>query len=241
MEDEVLRVDFNAHILVNPFDNIKTLQASFSTLEHLTSLGFTKVLATPRFLPSKTTYASVPNLRKQVKELGIAATYHGLHVSLGLTSEIFITPTIPSLIFSGTVLPLEKTKLLIRLPDSDKVSIEKLTSVLRALTLRHYTPIIATPERCAILQKHPDSIKSISSLGVMFQCSYKSIAGLHGHPTEKLALWMLREGYCDFLGTEASNPDDPIFTKFAKAEKKILSLIGEDAYKKIMRNANGIF
>lgn len=240
-EEENIRVDFSAHALVNPFDTIKNSQESFATLKKLSELGFSKVLLTPRYIKKPNTYASVTNLKKQRKELEVALRYSGANISLGVASEIFITPDIGKLIFSGNIILLSRKNILIKLPEQKTVSVRKIKPILESLVKHHYVPILMCPEKCACLWEQPDEVKNLSAIGVMFACSFKSICGMNGRSAERLMSWMLRNGYCDLLATETSSADDEILTKFAKAEKKVLRLIGKDSYEKIMRSADGIF
>lgn len=239
-DEDTKRIDFNAHILISSFDAIKTPVQSFHLLEKLCSIGFSQILATPRFLRKPENATSVNSLKKQVEELSIAAKYHGLDVSVHLANEIFICPNLISLVGSNKVATLGKNHILIRLPLSENIPFEKIEPILIALVRRGITPIIASPERCPFFQKDPKKIDRLIECGVMVQCAYGSPIGLYGRPAAKLFGYILMNGFCDFLGTETSSETDKILEVFPRAERRIEKMIGKDSYKKILKNATGV-
>lgn len=235
------KVDFCAHILQNPFDTVESDKESFRILRKLSSLGFSKVVCAPRYVKGKKKLEKnfSKKLMKQARELGVAAKYHGINMKIEVMSEVYVCPRMDELLFSEEVVWLDRKYLLVKLPESVKVDFSKIQPIISAMTKKELTPILLGAEKCEYL-KDEKLLEKLSKSGVMFCCLYGSIGGMYGKTAMKNMTVMLQKGYCDFLGTDVMSVNDKIFAKFPKIEKKIGKIIGEDGYRKIMRNASGI-
>lgn len=69
-----------------------------------------------------------------------------------------------------------------------------------------YHPIMAHPERYPYWavenRRHYDVLKK---QGTDFQCNLLSFAGYYGEEVRKTAVWLLRKGYVDYLGSDLHN------------------------------------
>ncbi|MBQ6571043.1 hypothetical protein IJI02_01725 [Candidatus Saccharibacteria bacterium] len=238
------RIDFNAHILVAPRDEVESIEESYVLLKRLVELGFSRVVCTPRYVPTREMDERVMagEYQKQVSGLETTARFDGRKVKVALGSEVFICRGIERLVAEQKIVPLEKRYILIRLPERGKMVLEMVEKLLIELREKDWVPILAGAERSEYLQEDFRRVNKLAGTGAMFQCGYGTMLGLNGRGAERLMEYMLERKYCDFLGTEVKKLDDAVVNpkKFEKAEKKILKLIGGEWYEKIMRNAEGV-
>lgn len=242
---EIIRVDFCAHAIVSPFDEIKNVEQGYKLVKKLMGIGFSKVMTAPKFFPKKDMTkreitGAVTSARKQARGLNTTLKFDGSKGKVGLISEVFICKDMDRLVIGKMVNTLDDEYLMVKLPERGEISLRKVEIELNKLRKIGITPILCGPERAEFLQDDYGVIKTLSRRGTMFMGVYGSMIGENGKKAEKMLTFMLKEGICDFLGTDVSNENDKIFAKFDKAEKKILKITGENGYDKIMRNAEGV-
>jgi tyrosine-protein phosphatase YwqE len=84
------------------------------------------------------------------------------------------------------------------------VFFKQLFFELRTLGL---SPILAHPERYIYFQEKYDEIEEIVQSGVKMQINLLSLTGYYSPGAKKLAQWLIKNGYYDFLGTDAHSTD----------------------------------
>lgn len=243
--ENIERVDFLANIFSYGDSSEKALEKSYKSVKKLTELGFSKIVIAPKFIPKKIAdkkaiYRDVMDFNWRVKGLNTTLKFDGSKAKTYLASEIFLYRDIDQLVFERQVVPLENEYLLIKLPERGAISLKKVENVLVELRKKGYVPILSGVEKAEFLYDDFSQINKLSGSGAMFLCLYSSIIGENGKMAMKLMEYVLKQGFCDFLGTGVRDEKDPIFRKFDKAEGKIIKIVGETGYKKIMRNALGV-
>ena len=99
-------------------------------------------------------------------------------------------------------------------------------------------PVLAHPERYLFIQKKKEAIFEIVKLGVKLQSNYGSIVGQYGGKAKKIMKFLLKNCLVSYLGTDIHRAEGSLFLKFEKAEKKIIKLIGETEYRKIIEHGD---
>ena len=88
------------------------------------------------------------------------------------------------------------------------------------------------------IQKKKEAIFEIVKLGVKLQSNYGSIVGQYGGKAKKIMKFLLKNRLVSYLGTDIHRAEGSLFLKFEKAEKKIIKLIGEPEYRKIIEHGD---
>lgn len=233
-------IDFNAHILAGFGDGPENFDESVILVRKLVALGFDKIICAPRYYAKSDVYVSKVEKRQKIRELEMAAKKGGVAVELCVASEVFLIKNIDEMVQKGEVSLLGKSYVLIKMPERGRISLKKVEEVLIELRRKKYVPILTSPERSEFLQNDMKAVGKLSGTGAMFQCSFRTMAGLNGRKAEQLMKYMLERGFVDFLGTNVRDANDELFEKFDKAKKKIEKIVGEQGLKKIMRNAEGV-
>ena len=64
----------------------------------------------------------------------------------------------------------------------------------------NYSPILAHPERYTYMEV--DDYKNLKAQGVPFQLNFLSMTGAYGRYAKDKAVWLLKEGYYDYTGSD---------------------------------------
>lgn len=113
-----------------------------------------------------------------------------------------------------------------------------LRDIIFELKAKGLVPILAHPERYLFIQKRKEVIFEIVKLGVKLQSNYGSIVGQYGGKAKKIMKFLLKNRLVSYLGTDIHRAEGSLFLKFEKAEKKIIKLIGEPEYRKIIERGD---
>lgn len=140
--------DCHCHILPNLDDGAKDLCESLAIAAILTEFGFSKVHCTPHSI-SGAYEASPVRVRQATLELQEALDKAGIPLRVFAGSEYYCDEFLPSRLHDP--LPLGSTNMiLMEAPLQTTPSL--LSSLASQVVRRGFTPLIAHPERCALLQ-----------------------------------------------------------------------------------------
>ena len=230
--------DVHSHILFGVDDGCSSIEESITLLKGLKKVGFNNVILTPHYIEGSDYCSSRDNNLEKFNELKKVIKDKKIGINIYLGNEIFIDDDIIEYIKGGKISSLNNTKyLLIELPFHNKIV--NLEDTLYELSYNGFVPIIAHPERYDFFQKDYKMVDSLRENGVLFQANYASILGYYDNKSKKLLKYMLKKGYIDFFGTDIHRTKKMfVVDNFDKIEKKIVKIIGNDNYKKIISNCN---
>lgn len=230
--------DVHSHILFGVDDGSNSIEESITLLKGLKKVGFNNVILTPHYIEGSDYCSSRDNNLEKFNELKKVIKDKKIGINIYLGNEIFIDDDIIEYIKGGKISSLNNTKyLLIELPFHNKIV--NLEDTLYELSYNGFVPIIAHPERYDFFQKDYKMVDSLRENGVLFQANYASILGYYDNKSKKLLKYMLKKGYIDFFGTDIHRTKKMfVVDNFDKIEKKIVKIIGNDNYKKIISNCN---
>lgn len=230
--------DVHSHILFGVDDGSNSIEESITLLKGLKKVGFNNVILTPHYIEGSDYCSSRDNNLEKFNELKKVIKDKKIGINIYLGNEIFIDDDIALYIKDGKISSLNNTKyLLIELPFHNKIV--NLEDTLYELSYNGFVPIIAHPERYDFFQKDYKMVDSLRENGVLFQANYASILGYYDNKSKKLLKYMLKKGYIDFFGTDIHRTKKMfVVDNFDKIEKKIVKIIGNDNYKKIISNCN---
>lgn len=233
-------IDIHNHILFGIDDGCANIDESILLLNQMQKLGFSKIVLTPHYI--KGSVQASNNLEKEYRLalLREKLKEYKINIELYLGNEIFITNNVIELLQNGEVSSINNSRyVLIELPFESEIV--GLVDILYELKYNGLIPIIAHPERYSYFQNDLSKIAELREEGVLFQVNYSSILGSYGRKAKKAVKNLLKSDYVDFFGTDIHSIRKTfVLDNFKKIEKKIIRIIGNEKYKKIINNSKRI-
>ncbi len=196
-------IDIHSHILPTLDDGALNEKESLKMLRMAAKQGITGVIATPHYSPE------YPNrkpqeIRKMCEDLEKKA-------QATIRGDFRIYPG-QEILYSQDILRLLEKGEILTLGDSSWVLIEFMPWVpyseiqrsVRALTLKHYRPVLAHVERYGVLREK-GRIEELIQMGAFLQMNYRRIGGKWYEETTRWCRKMLKQKYIHFLGTDMHN------------------------------------
>lgn len=221
-------IDLHSHILPGLDDGASGMDQTVLMLKQLTVAGFHTVYATPHvveeqsFLSPERIVAAVDAAKAAVREQGIT-------IDIRAGAEILIFPDLIKWLQAGQLVTLgnEGKYLLLELP---MLSIPAYTDkVFFDLQVNGVTPILAHPERHALLGQDPERLLEWANKGILFQLDLRSLSGRYGPDVRHTALNIVRSGLVHFIGSDIHRPSQhPI--PFEEELSQLYDLIGSEKY-----------
>jgi protein-tyrosine phosphatase len=213
--------DWHCHILPGIDDGAETIEESVEMARTLRAAGFTTICCTPHLI--KGVYENRPaDIKSRTEQLQQQLTAHAIELELIAGAEYYLDEYLDGLL--DDPLPLGDTRrLLIEIPGHAVIEFVKETCY--RLKQNGYTPLIAHPERCSLLElkSHAPVKKSLWSslfssksetqgselldylreIGCHFQGDLGSFTGTYGNRTRDKAIGFLKNGLYDCFGSDA--------------------------------------
>ena len=237
-------IDLHLHILPGIDDGSSSLEESVRMAKRLSELGFRGAFCTSHYI-ADSPQAADNQIKNRLREK-LQAELDKAEIKLKLLpgNEIYIDPKMVDYLTKGKASCLggelsSKKKhqhVLFELPFYAEVSY--LRDIIFELKAKGLVPILAHPERYLFVQKKKEVIFELKKLGVKLQSNYGSIVGQYGGKAKKIMKFLLKNRLVSYLGTDIHRAEGSLFLKFEKAEKKIIKLIGEPEYRKIIERGD---
>lgn len=237
-------IDLHLHILPGIDDGSSSLEESVRMAKRLSELGFKGAFCTSHYIADSPQAADNQTKNHLREKLQAELDKAGIKLKLMPGNEIYIDPKMVDYLTKGKASCLgddlsSKKKhqhVLFELPFYAEVSY--LRDIIFELKAKGLVPILAHPERYLFIQKKKEVIFEIVKLGVKLQSNYGSIVGQYGGKAKKIMKFLLKNRLVSYLGTDIHRAEGSLFLKFEKAEKKIIKLIGEPEYRKIIERGD---
>lgn len=212
--------------------------------KRLSELGFKGAFCTSHYIADSPQAADNQTKNRLREKLQAELDKAGIKLKLLPGNEIYIDPKMVDYLTKGKASCLggelsSKKKhqhVLFELPFYAEVSY--LRDIIFELKAKGLVPVLAHPERYLFVQKKKEVIFEIVKLGVKLQSNYGSIVGQYGGKAKKIMKFLLKNRLVSYLGTDIHRAEGSLFLKFEKAEKKIVKLIGEPEYRKIIERGD---
>ncbi|MBF1038085.1 MAG: hypothetical protein HXL13_01480 [Candidatus Nanosynbacter sp.] len=212
--------------------------------KRLSELGFKGAFCTSHYIADSPQAADNQTKNHLREKLQAELDKAGIKLKLLPGNEIYIDPKMVDYLTKGKASCLggelsSKKKhqhVLFELPFYAEVSY--LRDIIFELKAKGLVPILAHPERYLFVQKKKEVIFELKKLGVKLQSNYGSIVGQYGGKAKKIMKFLLKNRLVSYLGTDIHRAEGSLFLKFEKAEKKIIKLIGEPEYRKIIERGD---
>jgi len=152
--------DFHCHLLPKLDDGAKNLTESLTIAAILAKAGFSEVHCTPHSI-SGAYEASPPLIRQATLELQEALEREGIPLRVSSGSEYYCDEFLPARLHDP--LPLGDSNMIL-MEAPLQASPTLLSSSAYQIALRGFTPLVAHPERCALLQPTDTPENTTSSI-----------------------------------------------------------------------------
>ena len=212
--------------------------------KRLSELGFKGAFCTSHYIADSPQVADNQTKNRLREKLQTELDKAGIKLKLMPGNEIYIDPKMVDYLAKGKASCLggelssrkRHQHVLFELPFYAEVSY--LRDIIFELKAKGLVPVLAHPERYLFIQKKKEAIFEIVKLGVKLQSNYGSIVGQYGGKAKKIMKFLLKNRLVSYLGTDIHRAEGSLFLKFEKAEKKIIKIIGESEYRKIIANGD---
>ncbi|MBD3225529.1 MAG: hypothetical protein GF313_12440 [Caldithrix sp.] len=196
-------IDLHSHYLSGVDDGASNSEQSLAMIAQASELGITGLLATPHAtdLVDETMGNQFLERFEQTQNL---VQRKNIDIRLYLGSELFFSPRIydwlrkPWATFNNN-----RKYFLFELPLLDLP--EKVDHFIFQCRLEGLMPIMAHPERYIFLHKKKDRIIKWREQGCLFQINAGSIIGVFGKSVQRMAMYMLKNGFVQFVASDAHN------------------------------------
>ncbi len=193
-------IDIHSHILAGLDDGAQTLADSIAMAEMAWEDGVDQIVATPhnadwRGSKRDRILSLVKELQGELDARGI-----GLRVFPGV--EVYITPDLVDQLATGQAFTLDRTRyLLLELPLSAYPLYTE--QVIFELQVKGITPILAHPERNAVMIDNPNILCTLVERGVLAQLTAASLVGLFGPLVQERAKRFLEHNMAHLIASDA--------------------------------------
>lgn len=198
-------IDIHCHILPELDDGPKRLDEALRMASQAVAEGVHTIIATPHHAngafenDAATVLRSVRAFNQELSDRDIP-----LRVLPG--QEVRVHAALLEELEGGSVIPLSSGRnLLLELP-SARIP-DHFHHLLHELQVIRITPIIAHPERNAVVMRQPEMLHRWAELGALHQVTAGSLTGLFGKAVRRLALRLCRQRLIDFVASDAHGPD----------------------------------
>lgn len=188
-------IDWHSHILPGVDDGVRTMEEALKILCLYEELGVKTVWLTPHIMED------IPNTTAHLRDrfAKLQAAYTG-NVELHLAAENMLDNLFEERLENNDLLPLGK--------NGDHLLVETsyfnppmgLNNILLRIKVKGYHPVLAHPERYVYMGE--SDYRKLKEIGVEFQLNLPSIAGMYGYQIKKKAVWLMKNMYYQYTGTD---------------------------------------
>lgn len=202
--DFQLKTDMHSHLIPGIDDGAPDMETSLGLIRGLSNLGYTKLITTPHIM-----WDMYKNTREDIltrlDELRTAVKEEGLNVEIHAAAEYFLDDYVQDLVHNNQPLLTISDKMVLT-EFSMALPPMHLKDILFSLQMQGYLPVIAHPERYLYLQNQKDFYEELRTIGCLFQINILSLGNYYGKAAHELALYLIKKGYYELLGTDLHHP-----------------------------------
>ncbi len=202
--------DVHCHILPGVDHGAQDIGQSLDMLRAELDMGINRVMLTSH-VTAETFENTVESLTEAYGVLTEAVKDAGLPVELYVSAEYRMDDYWDRQWAAGTVLPMPGNFILLENSfQQERLGLEPLIYELRT---KGYIPILAHPERYGYYGMRTTRYASLHDAGAKFQVNLLSLAGSFGRHAREAALWLIKNGLVDMLGSDMHNMEHAYIIK----------------------------
>ena len=196
-------VDIHNHILPGIDDGAKTVEDSIALLKEFGSFGVTNFIATPHIMQDyypntkDTIHTALHALKNELLNKGLT------DIAIDAAAEHMIDAHFEELVEQQEILPVRADYLLVEMSYLEaSLNFEDAT---KKITGSGLFPVLAHPERYGYLHHNKSQFHLFKKNGVLFQLNLLSLSGYYGKDIHKTAIYLLDNGFIEFVGSDIHN------------------------------------
>lgn len=205
-----MRVDCHCHILYGVDDASKNWEESLAMLKIAVQDGIDCIVATSHvhYKFPKNNSRRFDEALKQVQQLIVD---HQLPIRVVKGAEIYFSHLNEGVMDDDRLITMGNSRcVLTELPWVKDERDQEAEVVIQELMKRGYIPVIAHPERYAIVHEDYDLLRRWRQMGCYLQCNRTSLLGLDRLPiANEIAQRMLDDGLIDLVASDAHRSFEP--------------------------------
>lgn len=198
-------IDLHCHILPGLDDGARDLETALEMARVAVADGITDVVATPHAADGlyRTDAASI---RVAVAAFRTALATAGLPLRVHMGSEVHVHPELVRNVAAGRLLTVNDAGryILLELPVTSIPPY--FADLLHELRTKGLTPILAHPERHAVLRDDPDRLAAWVEDGMLVQLTASSLLGGMGRRAKASAETMVRRRIAHLVASDGHSP-----------------------------------
>ncbi|WP_211750183.1 CpsB/CapC family capsule biosynthesis tyrosine phosphatase [Paenibacillus sp. Marseille-Q4541] len=231
-------IEIHSHILPGLDDGPATSEEALLLAQSAVDAGITKIIATPHHLNE-----SYDNPRHEVEEavrhFNVLLQECDIPLQIRSGQEIRLHPRLMELWMNEELLTLASSKyMLLELPYHEIPAY--FGDLLHELRIRNIIPIIAHPERNAVLLREPDRLRQYMRDGVLCQITAQSFLGLFGRKVQKWCFHFCKQNGFHFISSDAHDLKQRNFALKA-AYERIEERFGTEMVNQLQINARRVW
>ncbi|WJH35578.1 tyrosine protein phosphatase [Paenibacillus aurantius] len=225
-------IDIHCHILPGMDDGPEEMDQSVRMAELAVREGITAIVATPHH--ANGVYRnSASAIIQAVHTLNAVLADLDVNLEIIPGQEVRLTDRLLEDLEEGRLILQGNRYLLLELPASRLPS--RLEETLHELRVLGITPIIAHPERNAVLAADPGLLEALIDKGALSQLTSHSLTGLFGSRIQKAALRFCDRDLVHFVASDAHDTEVRN-NRLAPAYALLQKRLGDAAVERLRRN-----
>ncbi|MEP0133075.1 CpsB/CapC family capsule biosynthesis tyrosine phosphatase [Eudoraea sp.] len=216
-------VDIHNHILPGIDDGAKNVQESIDLIRGFKELGITNLVATPHIMSNlypntkETIEASMDLLTNE-----LIANYLK-DISIEAAAEHMIDDNFEDILERGEVMPMRKQYLLVEM--SFLQASINFDDAIQSVMKKGLFPVLAHPERYGYWHSNKANYSQYKKKGVQYQLNLLSLSDYYGAEVQKMALYLLDHGLCDYIASDIHRLEQLEALKEIKIKANLLESI----------------
>lgn len=191
--------DLHSHVIPGIDDGSPDVETSIQLIGKMQEWGITKIISTPHiadatFENNKTTIGGAYD------KLKVALCENNIDVDISYSAEYRMDEGFLNKMEAGELIPLPGNRILIE--NSFFQPFWNIKGLIFDLELKGFFPILAHPERYAYYFEDKSIYTELHEMGCKFQVNLLSLSGFYGKEVLNVALWLLKQDYIDYIGTD---------------------------------------
>ena len=220
-------IDIHTHILPGVDDGSRDFDQSLIMAGEAYNAGFTEIITTSHYM-TNVYEADKPTRVKLIEKYQRLLDKNSIEIKLHNGAEIYFSEDFPELVKSGLIPTLADSQyVLFELPLRSKIIY--IDSCIFKLKQMGYIPIIAHPERYAVVQNDIHLAEEWAECGALLQANFGSVVGFYGRSAKSTLFKLLKKDMITFFGSD-NHRTDQIYANMPKIIKKLKRKIGEEKF-----------
>lgn len=226
--------DLHSHFLPGVDDGSKSIETTVKMLEKAKLAGVTDIIFTPHYIKDSRFCSNKAHNEKIFAPIQKMAK-EKYNINLFLGNEVYCNPDMVELYKTKEIKTLNDSRyMLIEIPMYTKTN--NLKSLFLELMQIGIVPILAHPERYTAYYNDLDFFLELRNMGVLMQMNASSLIGGYGKKAKVMVKKLLKANLISFVGSDTHSDHDDKYENFAKIEKKLKKLVGEEKFIDITMN-----